>query len=74
MYVQRFDASVEQTKDISEYSQGFLHKLLEESKRLEDHVNVVNDLKMKSIADFQKAYEVRCMNFLVMHKLSYKNI
>ncbi|KAF3441637.1 hypothetical protein FNV43_RR15552 [Rhamnella rubrinervis] len=54
---QRFHASIEQTKDISEYSQGFLNKLLEESKKLEDHVTVVNDLKMKSIADFQKAYE-----------------
>ncbi|KAH7512183.1 hypothetical protein FEM48_Zijuj12G0063400 [Ziziphus jujuba var. spinosa] len=54
---QRFHASIEQTKSISEYSQGFLHKLLQESKILEDHVTTVNDFKMKSIDEFQKAYE-----------------
>lgn len=54
---QKFDSSSEQTKEISEYSQGFLHKLMEESKRLEDHVTNANDIKMKSISEFQKAYE-----------------
>ncbi|KAM2893222.1 hypothetical protein FF1_008605 [Malus domestica] len=54
---QRFNSSIEQIKDISEYSQGFLHKLLEESKRLEDHVGQTNDIKLNSIAEFQKAYE-----------------
>lgn len=62
---QRFHASIEQTKSISEYSQGFLHKLLQESKILEDHVTTVNDFKMKSIDEFQKAYEVRCIQFLL---------
>lgn len=46
---------------------------MEESKRLEDHVTNANDIKMKSIAEFQKAYEVSlyshctyifCYNFL----------
>ncbi|CAL9025903.1 unnamed protein product, partial [Prunus brigantina] len=54
---QRFHSSIKQTMDISEYSQGFLHKLLEESKRLEDHVTQTSDIKMNSIAEFQKAYE-----------------
>ncbi|RXH81482.1 hypothetical protein DVH24_034903 [Malus domestica] len=54
---QRFNLSIKQIKDISEYSQGFLHKLLEESKRLEDHVGQTNDIKLNSIAEFQKAYE-----------------
>ncbi|KAM1093466.1 hypothetical protein ACFX13_008711 [Malus domestica] len=54
---QRFNSSIKQIKDISEYSQGFLHKLLEESKRLEDHVGQTNDIKLNSIAEFQKAYE-----------------
>ncbi|KAK9921316.1 hypothetical protein M0R45_029829 [Rubus argutus] len=54
---QKFYSSIEQTKEISEYSQGFLHKLMEESKSLEDHVTNANDIKMKSIAEFQKAYE-----------------
>ncbi|XP_021819900.1 kinesin-like protein KIN-5C [Prunus avium] len=54
---QRFHSSIKQTKDISEYSQGFLHKLLEESKRFEDHVVQTSDIKMNSIAEFQKAYE-----------------
>ncbi|KAM2878321.1 hypothetical protein FF1_013940 [Malus domestica] len=54
---QRFTSSIKQTQDISEYSQGFLHKLLEESKRLEDHVGQTNDITRNSIAEFQKAYE-----------------
>ncbi|PRQ43996.1 putative plus-end-directed kinesin ATPase [Rosa chinensis] len=54
---QKFHSSINQTKEISEYSQGFLHKLMEESKRLEDHVTNANDIKMKSISEFQKAYE-----------------
>ncbi|TQE00172.1 hypothetical protein C1H46_014184 [Malus baccata] len=54
---QRFNSSIKQTQDISEYSQGFLHKLLEESKRLEDHVGQTNDITLNSIAEFQKAYE-----------------
>ncbi|XP_050383598.1 kinesin-like protein KIN-5C isoform X2 [Argentina anserina] len=53
---QKFQSSINHTKEISEYSQGFLHKLMEESRRLDDHVTSVNDIKMKSIADFQKAY------------------
>ncbi|XP_004303542.1 PREDICTED: 125 kDa kinesin-related protein isoform X2 [Fragaria vesca subsp. vesca] len=54
---QKFHDSINQTKEISEYSQGFLHKLMEESRRLEDHVTNANDIKMKSIAEFQKAYD-----------------
>lgn len=55
---QRFNASAEQIKDISEYSEGFLQKLLEERNNLESHVSEVNEINMKTIAEFQKAYEV----------------
>ncbi|PON78027.1 Kinesin-like protein [Parasponia andersonii] len=54
---QRFNASADQIKDISEYSQGFLRKLSEERTKLESHVLEANEIKMKTIADFQKSYE-----------------
>ncbi|KAJ7971578.1 Kinesin-like protein [Quillaja saponaria] len=54
---QRFNVSIEQTRDISEYTEGFVDKLLEESKRLENFVTQADELQKKSIAEFQKAYE-----------------
>ncbi|KAJ0028790.1 hypothetical protein Pint_36047 [Pistacia integerrima] len=54
---QRFLATVEKTKDISEYTNGFIQNLLEESKRLENYAVKADEIQMKSIADFQKAYE-----------------
>lgn len=56
---QRFSVSIEHTKDISEYTNGFLGKLIEESKNLEGHAAHIEEIQMKSIAEFQKAYEVR---------------
>ncbi|XP_044489949.1 kinesin-like protein KIN-5C [Mangifera indica] len=54
---QRFLATIEKTKDISEYSSGFIQKLLEESKSLENYAVQADEVQIKSIADFQKAYE-----------------
>ncbi|KAL5545811.1 hypothetical protein UlMin_005498 [Ulmus minor] len=56
---QRFKSGVDQTKEISEFSQGFLQQLFEESSRLESHVAQFNEMKMKTIAEFQSAYEER---------------
>lgn len=36
---------------------------MEESKRLEDHVAQTSDIKINSIAEFQKAYEVYIHNY-----------
>ncbi|XP_024038388.1 kinesin-like protein KIN-5C [Citrus clementina] len=54
---QRFQVTIERTKDIAEYTNGFLQKLLEESKSLENYAVQADENQMKSIADFQKAYE-----------------
>ncbi|GKV38905.1 hypothetical protein SLEP1_g46758 [Rubroshorea leprosula] len=54
---QRFNVSIEQTKDISEYTSGVLHKISEESTRLQNHATQTEEVQMKSIASFQKAYE-----------------
>ncbi|KAK1562399.1 hypothetical protein Q3G72_011209 [Acer saccharum] len=54
---QRFHAAIEQTKDISEYTNGFLQKLKEESKSLENFAVKADDIQMNNIAEFQKAYE-----------------
>ncbi|GAY33075.1 hypothetical protein CUMW_005500 [Citrus unshiu] len=54
---QRFQVTIERTKDIAEHTNGFLQKLLEESKSLENYAVQADENQMKSIADFQKAYE-----------------
>ncbi|KAG2686633.1 hypothetical protein I3843_09G015600 [Carya illinoinensis] len=54
---QRFNVSIEQTRDISDYTHGFLQKLLEESKRLEHYAVHADETQVRSIAEFQKAYE-----------------
>ncbi|PKI49351.1 hypothetical protein CRG98_030279, partial [Punica granatum] len=54
---QRFNDSIESTKGISEFADGFFRNLLEELKKLENHAVNIDDIQMKSITDFQKAYE-----------------
>ncbi|XWS59472.1 hypothetical protein CRYUN_Cryun08bG0125000 [Craigia yunnanensis] len=54
---QRFHVSIEQTKDISDYTNGILDKLSEESARVQNHAVQADEVQMKSIACFQKAYE-----------------
>ncbi|TKY61969.1 125 kDa kinesin-related protein [Spatholobus suberectus] len=53
----RFNLSLEQIKDISERSQEFVDKLFEESKKLEDFALQADQMQMKSIDEFKKAYE-----------------
>lgn len=55
---QRFHVTIDQTKDISEYIEEFLSKLTEESKGLGNHAAEAEEIQMKSIAEFQKVYEV----------------
>lgn len=55
---QRFNVSMEKTRDISEFTLGFLHNLLEESKKLENHSTDAEESQVKIITEFQKAYEV----------------
>ncbi|GMI71067.1 hypothetical protein like AT2G36200 [Hibiscus trionum] len=54
---QRFHVSIEQTKDISDYTSEILDKLSEESVRVQNHAMQADEVQMKSIASFQKAYE-----------------
>ncbi|XWS43400.1 hypothetical protein CRYUN_Cryun16bG0100200 [Craigia yunnanensis] len=54
---QRFHVSIEKTKDISDYTNGILDKLSEESVRVQNHGVQADEVQMKSIACFQKAYE-----------------
>ncbi|XP_028784778.1 kinesin-like protein KIN-5C [Neltuma alba] len=53
----RFNHSFEQTKEISECTQEFVDKLLEESKRLENFASQADETQTKSIAEFKKVYE-----------------
>ncbi|KAI5560825.1 hypothetical protein POPTR_016G077800v4 [Populus trichocarpa] len=54
---QRFHVSSEQRKEVSEYMNGFLDKILEQCKNLENHAVQADAVQMKNIDDFQKAYE-----------------
>ncbi|XP_011004114.1 PREDICTED: 125 kDa kinesin-related protein-like [Populus euphratica] len=54
---QRFHVSCEQRKEVSEYMNGFLDKILEQCKNLENHAVQADAVQMKNIDDFQKAYE-----------------
>lgn len=49
---------------MSEYTSEFLQKVIEESKRLESYATQADESQMKSIADFQRAYEVRRIHLL----------
>ncbi|KAK7337255.1 hypothetical protein VNO77_17820 [Canavalia gladiata] len=53
----RFNLSVEQIKDISDRSQEFVDKLFEESRKLENYASQADQMQMKSIDEFKKAYE-----------------
>ncbi|KAB2066288.1 hypothetical protein ES319_A09G149900v1 [Gossypium barbadense] len=54
---QRFHVSIEQTKEISDYTSGILDKLSEETMRVQNHAVEADEIQMKSIASFQKAFE-----------------
>ncbi|KAE8676888.1 kinesin-like protein [Hibiscus syriacus] len=54
---QRFHVSIEQTNDISDYASEILDKLSEESVRVQNHAVQADEVQMKSISSFQKAYE-----------------
>ncbi|KAK7268018.1 hypothetical protein RIF29_20700 [Crotalaria pallida] len=53
----RFNVSAEQIKDISECTQEFVDKLLEEAKKLENFAAEAAEMQTKSIAKFKKVYE-----------------
>ncbi|KAK2454736.1 kinesin protein KIN-5D [Trifolium repens] len=53
----RLSVNVEQIKDLSECTHEFEDKLLKEVKRLENFASVADEMQMKSIAEFKKAYE-----------------
>ncbi|KAF7147454.1 hypothetical protein RHSIM_Rhsim03G0073800 [Rhododendron simsii] len=54
---QRFNISIEHSKNMSEFTNGFLHNLMEESAKLQNHVTKIDDVQSRSIVEFQKAYE-----------------
>lgn len=56
--MQRFNATVSRTKDTSTLMVGLIDKLVEEKNLLQLHSSEVHDTHVKSLDDFQKAYEV----------------
>lgn len=58
IFLQRFDKSIQNTKDMSEFVLGLLDRLGDEAKKLHDHANQMHEVQGKNIIDFQKAFEV----------------
>lgn len=54
----RLNANADQIKDISKCTHEFVDKLLEEAKRVESFASEADEMQIKSIAKFKKAYEV----------------
>ena len=65
---QRFNDSIEHSKNISEFTHGFLQKLIEESRELQSHAIQVDEIQTTSILEFQKAYEVHFAEFCAQRK------
>ncbi|CAH9063690.1 unnamed protein product [Cuscuta europaea] len=55
--LQRFNTSTQHLTKISEDIQGFLDKIMYKSKSLGDHATKFEDNQLKSIAEFQRAFE-----------------
>ncbi|KAJ6833050.1 kinesin-like protein KIN-5C [Iris pallida] len=54
---ERFNASLDRTKEVSTFILGLLEELGEKSNKLQSHSSFVHEVQETSIADFQKAYE-----------------
>ncbi|PIA59170.1 hypothetical protein AQUCO_00400201v1 [Aquilegia coerulea] len=54
---EKFNVSVEHTKETSNYINDLLNKLGEESHRLQTQTSRVHNVQQKNIAEFQKSYE-----------------
>ncbi|XP_024636081.1 kinesin-like protein KIN-5C isoform X2 [Medicago truncatula] len=53
----RLSANAEKIKDISEFTHEFEDTILKEAKSLENFASAADEMQMKSIAEFKKAYE-----------------
>ncbi|XP_010520703.1 PREDICTED: kinesin-like protein KIN-5C [Tarenaya hassleriana] len=56
---QKFQVTIEKTHEVAEYTKTFFQKLMEESKSAEDHAIQADETQIKSIIDFQKAYQAQ---------------
>ncbi|XP_047308736.1 kinesin-like protein KIN-5C [Impatiens glandulifera] len=54
---QKFNESVDRSKDMSTFTIGYLDHLIEESRKLQSHSTQVHEDQTKTIIDFRKAYE-----------------
>ncbi|CAM0911628.1 unnamed protein product [Alopecurus aequalis] len=52
-----FSISLDRTKDMSSFILGLFEKYLEETSKLQNHSNHTHEAQVKSLEEFQKAYE-----------------
>ena len=55
---QSFSISLDRTKDMSSFILGLFEKYVEETSKLQNHTNQTHEAQVKSLEEFQKAYEV----------------
>ncbi|CAA6668485.1 unnamed protein product [Spirodela intermedia] len=55
--LRRFNKSMQNTKDMSEFVLGLLDRLGDEAQKVHDQTNQMHEVQGKNIIDFQKAFE-----------------
>ena len=68
LFLQSFQISLDRTKEMSTYIIGLFDKYLEENSKLHSHSNSTHEVQMKSIEEFQNAYKVSHLPFLITGK------
>jgi kinesin family member 11 len=58
---------LDRTKEMSTFIIGLFDKYVEETSKLHSHSNNTHEAQMKSIEDFQIAYEVRHLSLFFTH-------
>lgn len=61
--MQRFHDSIAHMKDIADFINVYLQKMTEESSKLGVHASQIEEIQIKSISEFQQAFEVGCSSF-----------
>lgn len=66
--MQKFQVGLDRTKETSNFILGLLEKIGKGTKEFQNDSTLVHDAQVKSIADFQKAYEVHCLqHFMIQY-------
>lgn len=69
--MQRFHDCIKHLKDTSEFVNIYLQNMMDESSKLGSHASQSEEIQMKSISEFQKAFKVCCFSMSVCVEVLY---